>query len=74
MSIEDNMKIASGLRRMGIMSHEVPQVEAMLAEGKSVKEIADALACDESVIEGFRPAAYDTPAEEEEEKPRARRK
>jgi hypothetical protein len=53
MSIEDNMKIVSGLRRMGVMGSEVPQVEAMLAEGKTVKEVADHFACDESVIEAF---------------------
>lgn len=56
MAIEDNMKIASGLRRMGIMAGEVAELEEMIMAGKSNKEIADRFACDESVPEAFRPA------------------
>lgn len=53
MTIEDNMKIATGMRRMGVMGHEVAKVEELLAEGKTVKEVADIMLCDESVIESF---------------------
>jgi hypothetical protein len=70
MMYEDNAKVlATGLRRQGIMGHEVPQVEKQLADGKTVKEIADQFLCEESVIESFRDAyeAKTKPKEAEEE-------
>jgi len=55
MSIEHNMKLVQGLRRMGIMASEVPQLEALIAEGKKPAEIADIMICDVSVVEAFQP-------------------